>query len=99
MAEPVEVRIFGLLHEMRRQQGLPTTCTVEIPEEGTTGTQLAIDMGLPPEKIEGIFVNRTVYALDHPVMPGDRVAFVPYGTPGPHRFFLGLYKASHDRQD
>lgn len=93
MSEPVVVRIFGLLHELRRQQGLPTTCEVDVADTGTTGRQLAIDMGLPPEKIEGVFVNRTVYPLDHPVHPGDRVAFVPYGTPGPHRLFLGLYKA------
>jgi len=96
MGEPVVVRIFGLLHQMRVEQGLPTLCEVQVPDEGTTGRQLAIDMGLPPDKIEGVFVNRTVYGLDHPVHPGDRVAFVPYGTPGPHRLFLGLYQAGKE---
>jgi len=93
---PVTVRMFGLLHTLRREQGLPTTIEVEVPEAGTTGRLLALDLDLPCDKIEGVFVNRTVYGLDHPVSPGDRVAYVPYGTPGPHRFYLGLYKAGHE---
>jgi hypothetical protein len=92
---PVTVRMFGALHTLRRAEDLPTTVEVEVPDEGTTGRRLAIDLGLPPDMIEGVFVNRTVYALDHPVHPGDRVAFVPYGTPGPHRVYLGLYNAGH----
>ena len=91
--DPVTVRMFGLLHLFRSEQGLPSTVEVEVPEEGTTGRLLAVELGLPCEKIEGVFVNRTVYGIDHPIMPGDRVAYVPYGTPGPHRVFLGLYNA------
>ncbi len=90
---PVTVRMFGLLHLFRTEQGLPSTVEVEIPENGTTGRDLAEELGLPCEKIEGVFVNCTVYGIDHPIMPGDRVAYVPYGTPGPHRVFLGLYNA------
>ena len=44
-------------------------------------------------------MNRTVYGIGHHVDPGDRVAFVPYGTPGPHRVYLGLYKAGKDAGD
>jgi len=91
--KPVTVRMFGLLHLLRSEQGLPSTVEIEIPEEGTTGRRLAVEIGLPCDRIEGVFVNRTVYGIDHPIMPGDRVAYVPYGTPGPHRVFLGLYKA------
>jgi hypothetical protein len=90
---PVTVRMFGLLHQFRGERGLPSTIEVVVPAEGTTGRGLAVQLGLPCDQIEGVFVNRTVYGIDHPVMPGDRVAFVPYGTPGPHRVFLGLYDA------
>jgi hypothetical protein len=93
---PVTVRMFGLLHLFRSEQGLPSTVEVEVPEEGTTGRRLAEDLGLPCDRIEGVFVNRTVYGIDHPIMPGDRVAYVPYGTPGPHRVFLGLYRAGQE---
>jgi hypothetical protein len=85
--------MFGLLHSNRRAAGLPTTLEVDVDEAGTTGRQLATDIGLDLDLIEGLFVNRTIYGLDHPVAPGDRIAFVPRGTPGPHRFYLGLYNA------
>jgi hypothetical protein len=97
--QPVTVRMFGLLHLFRSERGLPSTVEVEIPEGGTTGRQLALDLGLPCDKIEGVFVNRTVYGIDHPIMPGDRVAYVPYGTPGPHRVFLGLYRAGRESEE
>jgi hypothetical protein len=90
---PVVVRMFGVLHTLRRERGLPTTVEIHVPDEGTTGRLVAIGFDLAPELIEGVFVNRTVCPLDHPVLPGDRIAFVPYGTPGPHRFYLGLYNA------
>ncbi|MDA3935741.1 MAG: MoaD/ThiS family protein [Actinomycetota bacterium] len=92
----VTVRMFGLLHAARRAAGLPTTVTVSVPTEGTNARQLALDLDLDLAIIEGVFVNRTVYDLGHPVMPGDRIAFVPHGTPGPHRLYLGLYKAGLD---
>ena len=97
--DPVTVRMFGLLHLFRSEQGLPSLVQVEVPEEGTTGRLLAVELGLPCEKIEGVFVNRTVYGIDHPIVPGDRVAYVPYGTPGPHRVFLGLYNAGLEGKD
>lgn len=93
MGAPVSVRIFGLLHQRQQQLGLPSTLDVEVPDAGTTGRGLAEMLDLPCDMIEGVFVNHTVYGIDHAVSPGDRVAFVPYGTPGPHRFFLGLYRA------
>lgn len=89
----VTVRMFGFLHSARRAEGLPSTVEVHVPEEGTTARQIAEDLGLDVDAIEGVFVNRTVYEVEHHVMPGDRIAFVPYGTPGPHRFYLGLYRA------
>ena len=54
---------------------------------------IATRLDLPHDLIEGVFCNHTVYGLDHVIRPGDRIAFVPYGTPGPHRFTLGLYDA------
>jgi len=40
-----------------------------------------------------------VHGIGVHVSPGDRVAFVPYGTPGPHRVFLGLYAAGEEESD
>ena len=95
----ISIRIFGALRAHCAEHGLPWTTTFEVPETGMTAEELALALELPLDMIEGVFVNHTVYDLGRAVMPGDEVAFVPYGTPGPHRFYLGLYKAgkrSHD---
>jgi hypothetical protein len=92
----VTVRMFGALCRVRRERGLPSEATVEVPAEGITGLDLAVELGLPTESIEGIFCNHTIRSLGFMIHPGDEVAFVPYGTPGPHRYFLGLYEAGHD---
>ena len=97
MAEgSVTVRLFGGLHTLYRERGLPTTVTAPVPADGISARDLAVSLGLPLDMIEGVFCNRVVYGIDHVIRPGDRVAFVPEGTPGPHRFFLGLYAAGKD---
>lgn len=96
--EPVTVRIFGSLRPYRDARGLPYLDTVEVPGSGLTGDELAERLELPVDKIEGMFVNHTVMPLTRLVRPGDRVAFVPYDTPGPHRVFLGLYDAGKEHE-
>ncbi len=85
--------MFGLLHSARKAAGLPSTVSVEVPEAGTNARLIALDLELDTDIIEGVFVNGIVFDVDHAVMPGDRIAFVPHGTPGPHRLYLGLYRA------
>lgn len=92
----VMVRLFGALYALQKERGGPTALEVELPPEGVTGAELAGMLDLPLSMIEGVFCNRTVRPLGHRLMPGDRVAFVPEGTPGPHRFFLGLYAAGRE---
>lgn len=95
-AETVNVRFFGVLHEHRRALGLPSECDFPVPVEGATARSLALQMELPLDVIEGVFQNRVVRDLSVTVVPGDRIAFVPKGTPGPHRYFLGLYEAGQE---
>ena len=95
---PVTVRCFGALHSLRRERGLPTIIDVSVPDAGMTGVELAEHLDLPLDMIEGVFCNRTVRPVGWVIRPGDRVAFVPKGTPGPHRVFLGLYAAGRDSE-
>ncbi|MDF1551885.1 MAG: hypothetical protein P1P84_02430 [Deferrisomatales bacterium] len=88
-----KVRFFGCLHTLRRERGLASETEVPVPDQGLTGEELAHALALPLEMVEAVVVNRKVYGLEHRVRPGDRVAFVPRGTPGPHRFALGIYSA------
>jgi molybdopterin converting factor small subunit len=92
------VRVFGILRECQRERGLAEESREAIPAEGISAGELAARMGLPVDSIEGAFCNHSIYGLAHIVRPGDQVAFVPYGTPGPHRYFLGLYKAGHEER-
>jgi molybdopterin converting factor small subunit len=90
------VRVFGMLCKFQRDRGLAAETLEPIPADGVSAAELAERMGLPLDSIEGAFCNHTIYGLTHVVMPGDEVAFVPYGTPGPHRYMLGLYKAGRE---
>lgn len=93
------VRMFGCLHDICAERGEPTTVEFDVPEEGMPAADIATALGLPHDQIEGIFCNATVYPLSHIVHRGDRIAFVPYGTPGPHRVNLGLYAAGKRNED
>jgi molybdopterin converting factor small subunit len=93
MAQVANVRFFGRLHSLRQGRGLPAEAEVEVPTEGVTADALARKLGLPLEEIEAVFCNHRTYDLAHVILPGDAVAFVPQGTPGPHRFTLGIYSA------
>lgn len=83
------VRMFAALHTHRRAAGLPTTVEVELPAEGVCAADLATALDLPLEMIEGAFVNSELVGLAARVAPGDRVAFIPYGTPASHPAFFG----------
>lgn len=93
------IRMFGVLHTIRRERGEASTAEVDIPAEGRLAREIARELDLPLDKIEGVFVNAVVYDLDHRILPGDRVAFIPTGVPGPHRFMLGVHQAGQAHRD
>lgn len=83
------VRVLALLHLYCREHGMPTTQTIDVPADGIRALDLASFIGLPIEDIEGLFLNGVLVGLGATVRPGDRVAFLPYGTPASHPAFLG----------
>ena len=87
----VTVRAIAFLDTFCREHDLPSTMSIGVPEAGIAAFDLADSIGLPVDRIEGIFHNYTVSGLDALIMPGDRVAFVPYGTPGSHPAFFGPF--------
>ena len=88
-APPTTVRMLAFLHTYCREHGLPTAVDVSLPETGMTAGQLAHTLELPLEMIEGLFLNARLVGTDATVRPGDRVAFLPYGTPATHPAFFG----------
>ncbi|MEA1970884.1 MAG: MoaD/ThiS family protein [Thermodesulfobacteriota bacterium] len=93
----VSVRVFGFLQAYMNNQGFPCAFEKEIAREGRTAYDIACDLRIPPEEIEGIFLNGCVKNIYDLVFPGDRVAFFPKGTPGPYRVFLGMARENVER--
>ena len=92
------VRMFGCLHTHRKDLGLESKVTVTIAPSGCTALELANELELPLDKVEAVFVNHLVYALDHLIKPGDRVAFIPTGVPGPYRLLIGIASAKYKKK-
>lgn len=92
-SKPAVIRMYGMLHTIRKKQGLPVRVEVQIPPEGKRASTIARELQLPLEKIEAVFCNHRTYPLDHVIKAGDRVAYVPCGIPGPHRYCLGIKQA------
>ena len=86
----VTIRLFGFLRSFMKERDLPDRFDEIVPPEGKSGRELAVKLGLPVDRIEAVFRNGVIQDLDGTVYPGDRVAFVPPGTPGPYRVLLGM---------
>ncbi len=92
-SEPnTNARMSGSLHTIRKNRGLPPVAELHMPPEACPGFALARELGLPLDKIEGVFINNFVHGLEELIRPGDRVAFISTGVPGPHHYSL----ASHN---
>jgi len=98
MKMTTHIRMFGFLYTYRKKQGQPASVELQLPSEGKTALAIAKELELPIDIIEAVFCNNTIYSLDHQIMPGDKVAFVPHGTPGPHRFCLGIKQAGEPKK-
>lgn len=86
----VEVRGFSFLKEIFDERKWPFPLKVRLDKE-CSAAQLAEMLDLPLDKIEAVFINGVAWSPGRGrVRPGDRVAFVPPGTPGPYRVILGM---------
>lgn len=94
----VQIRIFGALRVYMDVQGIAYVFEKEIDCEGRTAYDIASELRIPPEEIEAVFCNGRVKNIYDPIFPGDRVAFFPYGTPGPYRVFLGMARENLERE-
>lgn len=87
--DAVEVRGFAALQQIFRERGWPFPYYYRLEKECTAQELIQI-LDLPAEQIEAVFINGLSDSLEATVKPGDRVGFVPYGTPGVARFLLGI---------
>ena len=87
----VTVRVIAPLDTPRREQGLSSTFGYELPAGPCVAEEIASQLHLPLDRVEGIFLNHRVAGLDAIVSPGDRVAFVPLGTGAASLAFFGPF--------
>jgi len=85
----IEVRGFGELKKLFDEREWPFPLIFDL-EEDMSALALAGKLNIPLERIEIVFVNGKAMPIDCLIKPGDRVAFVPPGTPGPYRVLLGF---------
>lgn len=88
----VTVRVIAFLDSYQKDRGRPTTLLHEVPVAGSSARDIASELELPLDLIEGVFLNHRGNSLDALVRPGDRVAFVPRGTPASHPAFFGSFE-------
>jgi len=88
----VTVKLLSFLHLQASERGLPSVHQIEVPAQGCSCHKIAQQLDLPLDMIESALVNGRARSLEHRIVPGDQVAFLPTGTPGPYRLLLGLTK-------
>ena len=96
-SKPLEMRVFGSLRQYLDNGENSQPFERVIPAMGLSAHNCAVQLGLPTEKIEAVFRNGKVINLYDTVHPGDRLAFAPFGTPGPYRVFLGMFRENKER--
>ena len=90
MTGAIDLHAFMWLADLFRERHWSNPRSFELDDE-TPGPDLLTKLDIPRERVEVIFVNRTAFPADVEVIkPGDRVALVPPGVPGPHRALLGF---------
>jgi molybdopterin converting factor small subunit len=63
--------------------------TITVPPE-TSALDLIYSLKLERTDVECVFINGKADVFDYIIQDGDRVGLIPPGTPGPHRFLLGI---------
>ena len=88
----IAVRFFMFLTELCKERGWTSPMQLEIDQD-ITGDELLAQLDIPPERVEVLLVNgKAVWPSAARIQPGDRVALLPPGTPGPYRVLLGFKK-------
>lgn len=86
----LEIRGFLQLDSILRKKYGSMPFYYEL-DEPITGLALSETLGIERKDIEVIFVNGFVQEIEYIIQPGDRIAFLPPGCPGPYRIALGFY--------
>ena len=92
MSGNIELRGFMGLLDVFKERNWPSPYVLNLDEE-VTGLELIAMLQIEKKQVEIIFINgKAVLPFEALIKPGDRVALVPPGTPGPYRVLLGFVR-------
>ena len=89
-AGKVQVVFFHFLHKYMKEREMAPELFMDVGSEGVDCASLLSRLEVPEDMVEAVFINGTARSIRDKVYAGDRVAFVPPGTPGPYRVLLGM---------
>lgn len=92
------VYMFGIFHTLRRERGLSPAVDMPLAQGGRPALEIARELDLPLEMVGAVYCNHTPTSLGRVIRPGDRIAFVPLGVPGPHKCLQG-FPTLNDRNE
>lgn len=88
----IEIRFFMFLADLCKERGWTSPMQFELTDR-ISGPELLQKLDIPTERVEVLLVNgKAVWPSIAEIYPGDRVALLPPGTPGPYRVLLGFKK-------
>lgn len=91
MGGQIELRAFMGLRTLFGERGWSIPHFLDV-ETDMTGEELLRLLSIESARVESLIINRSAIAVEDAIIhPGDRVALVPPGVPGPHRLLLGIH--------
>lgn len=88
----IEVRFFMTLSELCKKRQWDNPLRLALAEE-ISGMELLAKLEIESAQVEAFMINgKAIFPGETRIRPGDRVALLPPGTPGPYRVMLGLRK-------
>ena len=90
----IEIRFFNFLAELCKERNWISPMSIEIEGE-ISGLDLLKALDIAVDRVEILMINgKAVGPSEARIQPGDRVALLPPGTPGPYRVLLGFKNKS-----
>lgn len=87
---------FNFVRQKLKAQNIPYhNVSLTLPEDFTP-RKLQEQYNLSDKDVEFVFINGKVHPKETILKDGDRIAFVPPGTPGSYRLILGAKKLEKD---
>lgn len=87
---------FSFVREKLKKQDIPYYNAPMVFPQNTTPKEIMQKFELTDIDVEFVFINGKVHPKETPLQDGDRIAFVPPGTPGSYRLILGAKQIKKD---